>query len=122
MTWFIYRGEDLLREQNVKFPFYRTLKDGYSDNDLIFEDELIQSEAKVPPIHPGPGLTAINCRLTADLRNVDRTQFIKKNGVDGQKYVDIYYDLVVSIQTGAVMKFSCEIKGREMGTVIAKYD
>jgi hypothetical protein len=122
MTWFIYRGEDLLREQSVKFPFFRTLPDDYGDRQLIFEDQLIQSEAKAPPVHPGHGLTAINCKLTADLRNVDRSQFIKKTGADGLQYVLVYYDLVVSIQTGAVMKFSCEIKGKEMGTVIAKYD
>jgi hypothetical protein len=122
MTWFIYRGEDLLREQSVKFPFFRTLPEDYEDRQLIFEDELIRGEAKVPPVHPGLGLTATNCKLTADLRNVDRSQFPKKTGADGLQYVLVYYDLVVSIQTGAVMKFSCEIKGKEMGTVIAKYD
>jgi hypothetical protein len=122
MTWYIFRGEDLMREQSIKFPFFRTLPGSYADDSLIFEDELVQSEAKVPPVHPGPGLTSINCTLTADLRNVDRSQFAQVTGSDGEKYVKVYYDLVISIQTGAVMKFSLEIKGKEIGTVIAKYD
>ncbi len=25
MTWYIYIGEDLKRDQKIKFPFYRTL-------------------------------------------------------------------------------------------------
>lgn len=52
---------------------------------------------------------------------MDKAQFKRKAGLDGQFYWDVYYDLVVTIQE-AVMKFSLEIKGREMGSVEAKYE
>lgn len=122
MTWFIYMGEDLLREQTIRYPFLRTLHEGFSDARLIFEDQLIQSENLMAPVHPAPGSTQVNCTLTADLRGVDRGNFIKKIGADGDTYYDVCYDLVVKIMPGAVLKFSLEIDGREMGTVNAKYD
>lgn len=121
MTWYIYRGEDLKRSQTMKFPFYRTLPETYTPTDLIFTDELIQSENKIPPTHPSSTATKTNCILTADLRNVDKTQLRKRLGLDGQSYWDVYYDLVVTIQP-AIMKFSLEIKGKEMGSVEANYE
>lgn len=121
MTWYIYRGEDLKREQTMKFPFYRTLDETYTPDDLIFKDELIQSENKIPPTHPSVSATRTNCLLTADLRTVDKEQFRKRMGLDGRTYYDIYYDLVVTIQP-AIMKFSLEIMGKEMGSVDANYE
>ncbi|KAF4626672.1 hypothetical protein G7Y89_g11485 [Cudoniella acicularis] len=121
MTWYIHRGEDLLREQTIKFPFFRSLEDGFLDRRLIFRSELIQSECKTAPIYPSPSSTTINCVLTADLRSVDRSHFKKRIGVDGVTYVDVHFDLVITIKP-AVMKFSLEINGKEMGTVNAKYD
>lgn len=120
MTWYITRGDDLVRDQTIRFPFYRRLSDGFSDSDLIFNDELIQCESKQPPTHPS-SVTKINCILKADLRSVDRTQFRRMVGVDGKTYYDVHYDLAITMKS-AVMKFSLEIKGKEMGTVDAKYD
>ena len=121
MTWYIHRGEDLQREQTITFPFYRTLLDGFPDSRLIFDDELIQSENSVAPNHPYPTATRPNCLLTADLRSIDRSHFKKRTGVDGQLYVDIHYNLVITVKP-AVMKFSLEVNGKEMGSVSAKYD
>ncbi|TVY90525.1 Heat shock 70 kDa protein 12B, partial [Lachnellula willkommii] len=108
MTWYIHRGEDLEREQTIVFQFFRTLPDGFSDSRLVFDDDLIQSENNVAPNHPSPGATRTNCTLTADLRGVDQSHFKKRTGVDGQLYVDIHYDLVITIKP-AVMKFSLEV-------------
>ncbi|RAL62854.1 hypothetical protein DID88_004695 [Monilinia fructigena] len=121
MTWYIYRGEDLKRSQTMKFPFYRTLPEAYTPADLIFTDELIQSENKIPPTHPSPIATKTNCVLNVDLRDVDKGHFRKRLGLDGQGYWDVYYDLVVTIQP-AIMKFSLEIRGKEMGFVEANYE
>jgi hypothetical protein len=121
MTWYIYRGEDLKRQQVIKFPFYRSLPEDYSPEDLIFNDELIQSESKSPPTYPTPRTTSTNCVLTSDLRSVDESKFKKCVSRKGIPYYEVHYDLVVTIQP-AVMKFSLEIRGKEMGSVTANYD
>lgn len=120
MTWYITRGDDLLRDQKIRFPFYRRLPADFPDADLIFSDKLLQSESKVPPIHPSAA-TKTNCTLVADLRTVDRKLFTKMVGVDGFTYYEVSYDLAITIKS-AVMKFSLEVKGKEMGAVDARYD
>jgi hypothetical protein len=121
MTWYIYQGEDLKREQVMRFPFYRTLNDGYKPEELIFKDKLIQSELKVAPTHPSASATRTNCELTADLRTVDKSEIKKRLGQDGKTYHDVFYDLAVTIKP-AIMKFALEIKGKEIGSIEANYD
>ncbi|TVY38304.1 Heat shock 70 kDa protein 12B [Lachnellula occidentalis] len=120
MTWYIHRGDDLMREHSITFPFFRTLAEGFTNDKLIFRDELIQSERKIAPRHPSPLANKVNCVLTADLSEVDRSHFKKVVGIDGRNYVQVFYDLVVTMKP-AVMKFSLEIKGKEMGSVSAKF-
>lgn len=120
-TWYITRGQDLKRDQTIRFPFYRSLAEGFSDRQLVFYDRLIQSEDKTPPRHPAPTSTKSNCTLTADLRSVNRSKFEKNIGRDGVTYHQVHYELAIKIES-AVMKFSLEIDGQEMGTVNAKYD
>ncbi|KAG4434043.1 hypothetical protein IFR05_010465 [Cadophora sp. M221] len=122
MTWYIYQGEDLKREQVIKFPFYRAFPEAtFSTRFLTFTDEPTQSECKIPPVHPSPSATKTNCVLTADLTGVDRAQFKKTIGADGLPYIDVCYHLVITIKP-AMMKFSIQVKGKEMGTVNASYD
>jgi hypothetical protein len=116
MTWYIYVGEDLKRDQKVRFPFYRTLNSDYSSTDLVFSEELIESKSKNPPTHPTEGETKVNCTLKADLTTIDKFNFIKRIGIDGKIYYDIHYELVVSTQL-ANMKFSLEINGKEIGSI-----
>ncbi|KAF5134081.1 hypothetical protein E5D57_004713 [Metarhizium anisopliae] len=40
MEWFMKKGDDIQRDQKIKFTFYRTLEKGYKKSDLIFRDEL----------------------------------------------------------------------------------
>ena len=121
MTWYIYQNEDLKREQKIRFPFLRYLTEQHSANDLIFKDELIQSEAIQPPKYPKAGLTKTNCTLTADFSGVDRSQFKQRMSLTGGPFYEIGYDLIVTLQS-AMMKFSSEINGKEMGSVEAVYD
>ncbi|TVY34329.1 Heat shock 70 kDa protein 12B [Lachnellula subtilissima] len=120
MTWYIHRGDDLIREQSITFPFFRSLVEGFTDDRLVFCDELIQSEKNIAPRHPSTSANKVNCVLTADLSKVDRSLFKKVMGTDGRNYVQVFYDLVVTMKP-AVMKFSLEIKGEEMGSVSAKF-
>jgi hypothetical protein len=52
MTWYIEMGEDLQRDKRVEFTFYRSLDLDYSPNDLIFQDDLIQSDEIEQPKYP----------------------------------------------------------------------
>ena len=122
MTWYIVKGDDLKRDQRIKFPFFRTLDEGFGDNSLIFTSELMHSEATVAPKWPKIGVTKRNCTLTADLRSVDRRIFKKVSKLDGTGYgYEVYYDLVVTT-AAANMKFSLEVAGKEMGSVTAVYE
>ena len=121
MTWYIYQGEDLKRDQKLIFPFYRSLDEGYSPQALIFRDELIQCEAIQPAKHPKEGVTKTNCVLTSDLTGVDVSHFKTKTTAKGAIYYDVYYNLAVTIEA-AVMRFSLEIDGKEIGSVTAAYE
>lgn len=120
MTWYIHLGEDLKRDQKLRFPFFRTLEGSITDIALIFRDELLQCESTVAPIHPGQAVKP-NCVLRSDLRNVDRSNFKQRTSRSGMPCWDVHYYLVVTISS-AVMKFSLEIEGKEIGSVEANYD
>lgn len=44
MTWYINIGDDIQRDQKIKFQFYRDIDEDYSPDDLIFSDRLYQCE------------------------------------------------------------------------------
>ncbi|OTA93248.1 hypothetical protein M434DRAFT_11786 [Hypoxylon sp. CO27-5] len=120
-TWYIYAGEDLKRDKKIKFPFCRNIDaDDYTDNDFILNDDLLSSDRTSAPTHPAHD-TKINCTLTTDLSQVDKSIFKTRRGVDGKMYYQVAYDLVIST-TAANMKFSFEIRGKQMGSVEATYE
>ena len=136
------QGDDLQRAQRVSFPFYRNLEHDYTEDKLVFKDKLIQSEQIKPPKYPGsgkspsiqalclttrfpmtkpsPGLTTLNCILTADFRGVSPDKLKKCTRRDGRVYYEVHYTLNVTFDS-ALMRFSCELDGKEMGAVDAKY-
>lgn len=112
-------GEDLKRDQPIRFPFYRTISEFHDDEDLLFVSQLLYSEDKVSPRYPGPDVK-VSCELRADLTRVNKRLFTKRTGIDGKPYFEVHYDLVLST-AAANMKFSLEIEGTEMGSVEATY-
>ncbi len=95
MTWYIYLGEDLKRDQKIRFSFNRTIPIDYEDSDLIFLNNLIESESKCAPDHPDHGVdTKINCTCRADLRSIDKSLLKKVTGDDNLEYFRVYFDLV----------------------------
>lgn len=69
-----------------------------------------------------PGLTSTNCVLTADFRGVSRDKFKKcRRQSDGLAYYAIYFNLIITFDS-AVMRFTCEMGGIEMGAVEARYE
>ncbi|OTA60000.1 actin-like ATPase domain-containing protein [Hypoxylon sp. EC38] len=120
-TWYIYAGEDLKRDKKIKFPFCRNIDaDDYTDDDFILNDDLLSSDRTSAPTHPAHD-TKVNCTLTTDLSQVDKSIFKTRRGVDGKTYYRVTYDLVIST-TAANMKFSFEIGGKQMGSVEATYE
>lgn len=119
MTWYIRKGEDLKRNQRVKFGFCRTIRMNYSPEELIFKTELLYSEANTAPAYPGTSVKTL-CELRADLSHVDKSSFEQKKGADGNMYFTVNFDLVVCTAT-ALLKFSLEIDGKEMGAAVATY-
>ncbi|KAL8667386.1 MAG: hypothetical protein Q9202_000602 [Teloschistes flavicans] len=109
------------RDQKIVFSFYRSLPQDYSPSALIFTDNLLECSLDQAPKYPRTGSTMMNCKLTADLTSVGKHHFESKVGLDGTPYVDVSYELVVSTKT-AIMKFSLEVDGEEMGSVEASYD
>lgn len=121
MEWYIHRGEDMQRDQRIVFSFYRSLPADFSPSQLMFKDELLECALDVAVPYPREGVTAANCTLTSDLSGVDSGLFKKKTSVDGKDYVDVFYNLVVTMES-AIMKFSLEVDGKEMGSVQARYE
>jgi hypothetical protein len=68
-----------------------------------------------------PGVTKVNVKLTADLRNVPKDAFEHKISPTGAAYFVIWYKLVINTKTAA-MVFSMEVKGKEYSSVEAKYE
>ena len=67
------------------------------------------------------GVTKLNVKLTADLRNVPKDAFEMKTTKVGVPYFVLWYKLVISTKT-ASMIFSLEVKGKEYSSVEAKYE
>jgi len=76
-----YQGEDLQREDTVSFPFFRRLDEDYTPSQLIFKDELIQSEAIKPPQYPNPG------RLKVLLSPPSRTAWLSNTSILSMSHV-----------------------------------
>ncbi|KAG6355052.1 hypothetical protein INS49_004133 [Diaporthe citri] len=119
LSWFIYMGADLKRDQTIKLPFFQSLKKFFTPDDLIFDDELLFSEAKTAPDYPGPDVKKC-CTVKADLSGVKKNQLVRRTGADGKIYFDLHYYLVLNT-TQANLKFSVEFKGKEMGSAEATY-
>lgn len=123
VTWYVYKGDDLKRDQPIRFPFFRTVKECHTREDLVFHDDLVWSDRIVAPTYPGPEIKTC-CTLRADLGGVSRKKirkkFIRRTGSDGKLYYDIHYHLVLST-AHANFKFSLEVDGQEMGSIEASY-
>ncbi|KAK4183350.1 hypothetical protein QBC35DRAFT_467376 [Podospora australis] len=121
MTWFINIGDDIMRDQKIKFSFYRCIDEKYEPSDLIFHDELYECADPDAPVHFTKGDNIhINCSFTTDLRSVPNTKFTKRIDKHGEPYYDVNYNLVVILDS-ALMKFSLEMDGVSMGSVEASF-
>ncbi|KAI5460779.1 hypothetical protein BGZ63DRAFT_414898 [Mariannaea sp. PMI_226] len=122
MTWYINIGDDLLRDQKIKFPFTRPIDEHYHPSILVFHDRLYECERTKAPIHPSKGRDfSVNCEVIADLSKVPSSKFSRRIVLKKYTSWDVNYDLVITLES-AVMKFGLEIDGESFGSVNAKYN
>lgn len=60
------------------------------------------------------------CELTSDMTKISRDIFTRKVGLAGREYYEIPCDLVMTVQSAALV-FEFQFKKKTYGTVIAKY-
>jgi len=63
MTWFINIGDDIRRNQSIRFPFFRIIDEKYKPEDLVFKDTLFEcADAYVLPTYLST-LSWFRCQL-----------------------------------------------------------
>ncbi|KAF5628925.1 Hsp70 family heat shock protein [Fusarium sp. NRRL 52700] len=120
MEWYILKGQDLKRDQEIRRSLSRHVPKVHSDNDLLFQDKLSMSDVVLAPQHPTSDVRT-NCTLTSDLRAVDKSLFKDRVGIDGREWLQVKFELVISTREAA-MKFWLEYDGKEVGSVFATYE
>ncbi|KAK1835325.1 hypothetical protein QBC39DRAFT_274984 [Podospora conica] len=125
MAWLIEIGHNIQRDQQIRSKGHRFLKEGYQPSDLVFTEELIECSDMEAPTHFDKGDNIRpNCSLEWDARSLPQEKFEKRYKDLCADFCDSYaipYDFVIEIKS-AVMKFSVEMDGENMGSVEAKYD
>ncbi|EXJ81389.1 hypothetical protein A1O3_07680 [Capronia epimyces CBS 606.96] len=124
LTWYITRGDDMLRSRKIEFPFYRSYEPHPSATQLKFDTTLWECSLDKQPRHPGPSVVK-NCTITSDLSKVPDEAFEKRTKVSSTtgvttEYWRLHFLLSVEIQSGP-MKFSLICKGKNYGEADAQY-
>ncbi|KAG5977078.1 hypothetical protein E4U56_000482 [Claviceps arundinis] len=121
MGWFIETGDTILCDQRFDIPLISDFDDIYCLGDLIRTYTLWQCEDKFAPFHPSKAKKLRrNCTVTVDLRHVAKGKFIPKTDTKGKLYHDLYINLIMTYKS-AVMTFSIEVDGEEMGSTEVDY-
>ncbi|KAG6321238.1 hypothetical protein E4U44_005360 [Claviceps purpurea] len=124
MKWFIETGETILRDQRFEMMLEFHFENIYNTVDFIRSYDLWQCEDKYAPdapIHPGKATKLKrNCSVTADLRSVPKDKFARKSDKTGKSYYALNINLVMTFKS-AVMTFSMEVDGEEMGSTEVDY-
>ncbi|KAG6261198.1 hypothetical protein E4U49_004164 [Claviceps purpurea] len=140
MKWFIETGETILRDQRFEMMLEFHFENIYNTVDFIRHYDLWQCEdkyARDAPIHPGKSTKLKrNCNVTADLRSVPKDKFARKivriaplplflivdtvpHDSSRHSYA-LNINLVMTFKS-AVMTFSMEVDGEEMGSTEVDY-
>ncbi|KAG5965240.1 hypothetical protein E4U58_002897 [Claviceps cyperi] len=121
MEWFIKTGDDILRDQRFEIQIEFAFDDIHDSGTLIYTHPLWQCEDKVAPPYPSKGnKLAVNCHVTADLRGVPKDKFIPRIDKEETIYHVLNINLVMTFKS-AVMTFSMEVDGEEMGSTVVDY-
>ncbi|KAG6003817.1 hypothetical protein E4U21_001672 [Claviceps maximensis] len=121
MEWFIESGDDILRDKRFEITLNCNFNNIHRPCDLFHTFTLWQCEDKTAPVHPSKAKTLKrNCKVKADLRSVPKTEFTPRIDTNGKSYYTLSVELVVTLKS-AVMTFSVEVDGVEMGSAEVDY-
>ncbi|KAG6024262.1 hypothetical protein E4U40_003410 [Claviceps sp. LM458 group G5] len=121
MKWFIKTGETILRDQRFEMMLEFHFENIYNSKDFIRNYDLWQCEDEDAPIHPAKATKLKrNCSVTADLTGVPKDKFTRKSDKTGKAYYALNINLVMTFKS-AVMTFSMEVDGEEMGSTEVDY-
>ncbi|KAG6050145.1 hypothetical protein E4U33_000735 [Claviceps sp. LM78 group G4] len=121
MGWFIKTGDNILCDQRFDIPLESSFDDIYSLDDLVRTYTLWQCEDKLAPFHPSKAKKLLrNCTVTADLRHVAKRKFIPCTDRKGIPFYKLNFSLIMTYKS-AVMTFSIEVDGEEMGSTEVDY-
>lgn len=99
MDWFIKKGDDIKRDQTMRFHFFRSLDHDYTEGDLIFYCTLWECQdrycfksfystsltdigVRIAPKYPSEDkLVKENCCVRADLTSVPRSYLVRRIGL-----------------------------------------
>ncbi|KAG6302017.1 hypothetical protein E4U09_004022 [Claviceps aff. purpurea] len=121
MGWFIKTGDNILCDQRFDIPLEDNFDDIHSLGDLVRTYSLWQCEDKLAPFHPSKAKKLLrNCTVTADLRHVAKRKFIPSTDTKGKRFYKLRFSLIMTYKS-AVMTFSIEVDGEEMGSTEVDY-
>ncbi|KAG6261192.1 hypothetical protein E4U49_004158 [Claviceps purpurea] len=121
MGWFIQTGDNILFDQRFDIPLESYFDDIHSPGDLVRTYSLWQCEDKLAPFHPSKAKKLLrNCTVTADLRHVAKRKFIPSTDIKGKLFYKLCFSLIMTYKS-AVMTFSIEVDGEEMGSTEVDY-
>ncbi|KAG6102860.1 hypothetical protein E4U30_000048 [Claviceps sp. LM220 group G6] len=121
MGWFLRTGDNILCDQRFEIPLTFHFDDIHSLGDLVRTSSLWQCEDKFAPFYPSKGKKLLrNCTVKGDLRHVAKRKFIPMTDTKGKLYYDLNINLVMTYKS-AVMTFSMEVDGEEIGSTEVNY-
>ncbi|KAG5953321.1 hypothetical protein E4U53_006055 [Claviceps sorghi] len=119
MAWYIFKGNDILRDQRIKIRMCHEVDDIHEARKHTIK--LWECEDETAPTHPSKAKTLrSNCNVTADLRNVPKDKFQPIIACSLKQSYIIFLDFIVTLKS-AVMTFSVEVDGEEVGSAEVDY-
>ncbi|KAG5935629.1 hypothetical protein E4U59_005506 [Claviceps monticola] len=121
IEWFIKTGDNILCDQRFDIPLFDEFDDIHSLGDLVRTYSLWQCEDKLAPFYPSKAKKLrLNCTVTADLRHVAKTKFLPWTDREGKSFYTLVFSLIMTYKS-AIMTFSIEVDGEEMGSTEVDY-
>ncbi|KAL9114872.1 MAG: hypothetical protein Q9227_001115 [Pyrenula ochraceoflavens] len=101
MTWYIQKGDDLIRSRKIEFPFYIAFDHKPTDSDLNIENNLMESSSDRAPVHPKSGIS----------QDCIKRKSREEDGKTIERW-EVHYKIMATIESGP-MVFSLVAGGKE---------
>lgn len=102
----------------VRFPCHRNLPVNYRPEDLVFQEEILESKEELPPEFPWQGKGVMTkCVVTTDLSELAQEEsglLVRRKAADGSEYHSLHYELVMNCGSTSIT-FSAQCQGKSLG-------